>query len=431
VNEPGGARAKKIVNNTTESSLTTTEYAGNYIYEDGNLQFFNSAEGYIEPVISTSGEIISFDYIYQYKDHLGNVRLSYSDADGNGTITQAEIREENNYYPFGLQHKGYNNVVSSNANSVAQKFKYNGVELEESLGMNLYEMDLRQYDPAIGRWTGIDPVIHYDFSPYNAFDNNPVYWADPSGADGEYYNWDTGRYEDDQGNVVSFETAMASVGLNTDGSNKSDESNGGPDDDITVNAKGIVTKVVKNDKPNRFFDEDGNELFFNDPDNDFSLYNSWGVGDRLFFQISNKELATAILKAGVRRKSKWIFYNPALSYFLTAWDSHGKADFTFSYLVPNYFTQSEKNYLEEGVFRTTYNSYQHFFRFGNTNEIYNLYDAGNYMWGSWMRLNDYQSWEIRMGSQANELRKFGTDSDADQRALGNGFNHFNFLLNDQ
>lgn len=46
-------------------------------------------------------------------------------------------------------------------------------------------MEVRQYDPAIARWTGIDPVTHHNFSPYNAFDNNPVFWADPSGADGE------------------------------------------------------------------------------------------------------------------------------------------------------------------------------------------------------------------------------------------------------
>src|SRR5690554_510047 len=44
-------------------------------------------------------------------------------------------------------------------------------------------MDLRQLDPAIGRWVVQDPVIHHEFSPYSAFDNNPVYWADPSGAD--------------------------------------------------------------------------------------------------------------------------------------------------------------------------------------------------------------------------------------------------------
>ncbi|MEE9407696.1 MAG: RHS repeat-associated core domain-containing protein [Polaribacter sp.] len=88
-------------------------------------------------------------------------------------------------YPFGLKHKGYNNVVSSNGNSTAQKFGYNGVELEESLELNLMEMDLRQYDPAIGRWTGIDPITHHSMSTYTAFDNNPVFWADPSGADAE------------------------------------------------------------------------------------------------------------------------------------------------------------------------------------------------------------------------------------------------------
>jgi hypothetical protein len=44
-------------------------------------------------------------------------------------------------------------------------------------------MDFRDYDPAIARWTGIDPVTHHNMSPYMAFDGNPVFWADPSGAD--------------------------------------------------------------------------------------------------------------------------------------------------------------------------------------------------------------------------------------------------------
>ncbi len=46
-------------------------------------------------------------------------------------------------------------------------------------------MPLRSYDPSIARWTTQDPVIHYNYSPYSAFDNNPVYYSDPSGADGE------------------------------------------------------------------------------------------------------------------------------------------------------------------------------------------------------------------------------------------------------
>ena len=322
-----------------------------------------------------------------------------------------------------MQQRGYNDAVTSNKNDVAERFAYNGVEQEQVLGINLYEMVLRQYDPSIARWTGIDPVVHHSYSTYNAFDNNPVFWADPSGADGEHYNWDTQRYEDDQGNEVSFETALASVGANADGS---------PQDDITVNSEGIVVDVVKNKKPDRFFDENGNELFFNDIEVDTSTRDGWERGDRLFYNISNKELAGAILNAGGRINSKFIFYNPGLAYFITGYKSRGVADFTMSHLVPNYFTQSQKSYLEEGgVFRTTYNTSEHIFRFEGGNTLYNLYDAGNYIWGAWMRVNAFQSWEVEFGSKAHSFFSLdGIDTDADQRAITNGFNHFNFLSND-
>lgn len=60
-----------------QASWREGEYAGNYIYKNGNLQFFNTVEGYVE-----NNGIGGCDYIYQYKDHLGNIRLSYSDDDG-------------------------------------------------------------------------------------------------------------------------------------------------------------------------------------------------------------------------------------------------------------------------------------------------------------------------------------------------------------
>ena len=53
----------------------------------------------------------------------------------------------------------------------------------------MYDMDMRDYDPAIGRWVVQDPVVHFGKSPYNAFDNNPVFWADPSGADSQMPSW--------------------------------------------------------------------------------------------------------------------------------------------------------------------------------------------------------------------------------------------------
>ena len=181
-----GVKLQKSVNGTI------TSYAGNYIYEKVGtgldvLQFFNTPEGYVSPNGS------SWDYIYRYKDHLGNIRLSYTDANqNNGNPVSLQIIEENNYYPFGLKQKGYNiGGATSLGNNVAQRFKFNGQEFDDSFGnFNMYEMDMRQYDPAISRWTSIDPVTHHSMSTYTAFDNNPVFWADPSGADSWMYMGD-------------------------------------------------------------------------------------------------------------------------------------------------------------------------------------------------------------------------------------------------
>src|SRR5690606_5089879 len=115
---------------------------------------------------------------------LGNVRLSYSDADLNGSVNPStEIISEKNYYPFGLLQKGYNNVVSANANSTAEKFQYNGKELNEELVYNVYDYTARHYDPAIGRWLQLDPLAEdmTRFSPYNFAFGNPTYYIDPDG----------------------------------------------------------------------------------------------------------------------------------------------------------------------------------------------------------------------------------------------------------
>ena len=164
-----GTKLRKTVNGIT------TDYANNFIYENNVLQFFNQPEGYVEPNGS------NFNYVYQYKDHLGNIRLSYSDSDGNGTVSQSEIIEENNYYPFGLQHKGYNNVVTST--NPAQDYKYQGQELEEELGKNTYAFQWRDYDPAIGRFNKIDRFAekYYSVSNYTFTANNPIFFNEIKG----------------------------------------------------------------------------------------------------------------------------------------------------------------------------------------------------------------------------------------------------------
>ncbi|MCF2875875.1 RHS repeat-associated core domain-containing protein, partial [Tenacibaculum sp. Cn5-1] len=175
--DAAGMKLKKVVNGTT------TEYAGNYMYENNVLQFFNHSEGYVK-VGNVTSSAVEMSYVYQYKDHLGNVRLSYTDSNNDGIITPStEIIEESNYYPFGLKHKGYSGNVSSLGNSVAQKFGYNGKELNEELGIQWHDFGARNYDATLGRWMNLDAKaeLYFNSTPYSYVRNSPVMRIDPNG----------------------------------------------------------------------------------------------------------------------------------------------------------------------------------------------------------------------------------------------------------
>ncbi|MFW0740036.1 RHS repeat domain-containing protein [Flavobacterium sp. T12S277] len=144
--DAAGQKIQKTVIETGKPTVIT-DYLGGFQYKDTNLEFFPTAEGYVK----NTANVLS--YVFQYKDHLGNVRVSYAK---NPTTQVLEIIEENNYYPFGLKHKGYNDYAPN-----TNKYKYNGKELQDdNVGMfalNLYDFGARNYDPALGRWLNIDP----------------------------------------------------------------------------------------------------------------------------------------------------------------------------------------------------------------------------------------------------------------------------------
>ncbi|RXP52376.1 hypothetical protein EC396_11295 [Lutibacter sp. HS1-25] len=307
--------SKKVVESGKPDKFTY--YAGNYVYDNSSLKFFNQPEGYVEPS-GTGG----YDYVYQYKDHLGNIRLSYKEddrygfmpiytnvpnwagwsannssaqrlsgsgplrfssykkdagvinkilsespyypgvgqgqpltiklglidasstpfiqvavyleeLDGQGNMVsevlldadaaskvntythtvqhpatqflglrivkgddspypadiyvvnlqistgELKIVEENNYYPFGLKHKGYNNVI----NGTAHPYKFGGKEYNEELGLDLYDYGARMYDPSIGRWHVTDNLseLYFSNSTYVYALNTPIQATDPDG----------------------------------------------------------------------------------------------------------------------------------------------------------------------------------------------------------------------------------------------------------
>jgi len=158
-----GAKLRK-----TNSNGTVTDYDGNYVYENGNLKQISHPEGYLEP--DGSG---GYDYVYYLKDHQNNVRVTFADGNGNGSIdASTEIRREQNYYPFGLEHKGYNDAIYGVKNNLKT---FQDQELTEDLGLNTHEWRYRVSDPSMGRFWQVDPLAtdYTHNSPY-AFSENRV-----------------------------------------------------------------------------------------------------------------------------------------------------------------------------------------------------------------------------------------------------------------
>lgn len=224
-NSAGVKVQKKVTNG---SAVYRTNYLDGFQYYNGILQFFHHPEGYVKQ--TTINNQMTFDYVFNYKDHLGNIRLSYAKDPATGEL---KILEENHYFPFGLRHKKYaqttpKNILSNEAqtektildidpnNPVLNTYsnydyKFQNQELQDELGLNWYSFKWRNYDPATGRFMSVDPLAesYPDWGPY-VFSGNRVIDAreleglEPEIMNGEEYG--LGDMEDLFG-VVDLEPA--------------------------------------------------------------------------------------------------------------------------------------------------------------------------------------------------------------------------------
>ncbi|MGN6293130.1 MAG: LamG-like jellyroll fold domain-containing protein [Chitinophagaceae bacterium] len=123
---------------------------------------------------------------YELTNHLGNVLAVVSDKkvgnDSSGVVNYylAEVLSQGDYYPFGMGMVGRKFRVGD-----LYRYGFNGMEQDpETKGDgNSYSTLNRIYDPRLGRWLSIDPIIKHGESPYSGYHDNPIMFNDPFGDD--------------------------------------------------------------------------------------------------------------------------------------------------------------------------------------------------------------------------------------------------------
>ncbi|MEM6377567.1 MAG: RHS repeat-associated core domain-containing protein, partial [Bacteroidota bacterium] len=168
------------------------DHSGGYAmyYGDGRItsELTRGGSNESEGGEGTASQVFTIAAEYWHKDHLGNVRVTFSDRNGDNRISLlpetnepfSEVRSITDYYPFGLQFIQQPCTTGPLAR-MENNYQYTGLEHVEEVQLDL--TPFRPYDPTIGRWIQIDPVYKYHESGYVGMANNPIIYNDPLGLD--------------------------------------------------------------------------------------------------------------------------------------------------------------------------------------------------------------------------------------------------------
>ncbi len=96
-------------------------------------------------------------------------------------ITTTTVISFTHYYPFGMRlpEKTYTNPTQTNAN----KYLYNGKELQNGFGLQWYDYGFRMYDPALGHFMAQDRFAekYFSLTNYGYCAGNPINAVDING----------------------------------------------------------------------------------------------------------------------------------------------------------------------------------------------------------------------------------------------------------
>jgi RHS repeat-associated protein len=393
-----GEKLQKTVTQGT-TNIDITDYVGGFQYLKSptanltvpTLQFFPTSEGFVNYDTGV------FKYVYNYLDHLGSVRLSYTKSNTTGLAT---ILDENHYCPFGLKHTNYNqtvaklrgqNVVVSASLLPKNKRLFNGKELQDELKLNMYDFGNRNYDATIGRFFNIDRFSekYLDNTPYHYTKNNPVFFVDIKGdslavfkPDGSFW-----KIEDDGKEEWSGRIYQKSK-----------------------------TKYDKKTKTTYQIYSNALDFEFADPENDSKAIKDGTVTQIVI--VDEKQIANIIGQAGAldpnNKNSRW-------SYISAEGRGGGRFDFSVTSIPANF----------PGANASSFGRFSPFlFLPKGESLVHNHFNFGNFLYGAGGNALGFGTATLMAGAHYNSIANSGTngypgqsDSDDDQKSIYSGSNY--------
>jgi RHS repeat-associated protein len=137
------------------------------------------------------GDALTFargNKLFELSNHLGNVlvtisdkKLGYSSNDSTVDYFNPQVVSAQDYYPFGMLQPGREFNVSG------YRYGFNGKENDNEVKGEGNELDygMRVYDPRLGRFLSVDPLINkYPwYTPYQFAGNKPTRFVDLDGLE--------------------------------------------------------------------------------------------------------------------------------------------------------------------------------------------------------------------------------------------------------
>jgi RHS repeat-associated protein len=204
--DAGGRKLTQQVYNASGSVTKTTEYDGEFIYQGDTLQFVNHEEGRVVM------KGVTPEYQYHLKDHLGNVRLTFTSKIlarqfTAGFETANQTTEASNFlnYPSG----SHINTVAANAHTGTNSLYLNGgVSGQVGVAKSFSVMPgdvvniqaYAKYNTPSTTATNFTPFISSLLGAFNLTPPAPGEVGTPAAGVNSFGNWEMGATGDESKN---------------------------------------------------------------------------------------------------------------------------------------------------------------------------------------------------------------------------------------